>query len=412
MSDVDSEKRREQAERMAARKRYNMKALGALVDSNRLTGVSRPDGDEHSGPHRRTAQEEPVDDTVSADEVEPDVSADVDARQDEVEPDVSSDVDGRPDDGEAAAAEAADVDELADAADAADAAELVDVADVEEVADEEDPVAAPDASTDLLEDVADDAPQEVAEAAPPENSASDLAELYESGTPPRVSPAPPTGEATIELRSRARPKVDRRAAPDLDEDDFFEDDGVDRSNLGGRVTRAGLAWRVDLAPASTRPDPRTSEQPLARQILDEEISEGGRLSNPRDVPGIVLNLAKDIPAAAAVSVVRIDEEIELVGNTIDPSVEPGMLASMFSGLFRSIQIAAGTLAEGPLGTVHDLVIEGEHMDLILRPLGVHYYLMVLEDRASEQANLSSTRMRMAALAPGLAAILAHGDGED
>ena len=89
-----------------------------------------------------------------------------------------------------------------------------------------------------------------------------------------------------------------------------------------------------------------------------------------------------------------------------------MLASMFSGLFRSIQVAAGALADGPLGTVHDLVIEGEHMDLILRPLGVHYYLMVLEDRTSEQANLSATRMRMAALAPGLAAILAQADGED
>jgi hypothetical protein len=37
--------------------------------------------------------------------------------------------------------------------------------------------------------------------------------------------------------------------------------------------------------------------------------------------------------------------------------------------------------------------------------------MVLEDRRSENADLAATRMRMAALAPGLSAILAQGDGE-
>ena len=149
--------------------------------------------------------------------------------------------------------------------------------------------------------------------------------------------------------------------------------------------------------------------PLARQMLADEVRPGGRLSDPHDVPGIVLNLAKDLPAAAAVSVVRIDEEIELVGNTIDPDVDPNLLATVFSGVFRTLQQAAGMLASGPLGRVHDVVIEAEHMDLVLRPLGTHYYLLVLEDRRSPSANLSATRLHMAAIAPGLAATLAQLD---
>jgi predicted regulator of Ras-like GTPase activity (Roadblock/LC7/MglB family) len=144
-------------------------------------------------------------------------------------------------------------------------------------------------------------------------------------------------------------------------------------------------------------------------MLAAEVRPGGRLSDPHDVPGIVLNLAKDLPAAAAVSVVRIDEEIELVGNTIDPDVDPNLLATVFSGVFRTLQQAAGMLASGPLGRVHDVVIEAEHMDLVLRPLGTHYYLLVLEDRRSPSANLSATRLHMAAIAPGLAATLAQLD---
>jgi len=161
------------------------------------------------------------------------------------------------------------------------------------------------------------------------------------------------------------------------------------------------------APAAEAHD--VDELPLARQMLAAEVRPGGRLSDPHDVPGIVLNLAKDLPAAAAVSVVRIDEEIELVGNTIDPDVDPNLLATVFSGVFRTLQQAAGMLASGPLGRVHDVVIEAEHMDLVLRPLGTHYYLLVLEDRRSPSANLSATRLHMAAIAPGLAATLAQLD---
>ena len=136
-----------------------------------------------------------------------------------------------------------------------------------------------------------------------------------------------------------------------------------------------------MRPQAPLPTPTTSTScPSARQMLAAEVRLGGRLSDPHDVPGIVLNLAKDLPAAAAVSVVRIDEEIELVGNTIDPDVDPNLLATVFSGVFRTLQQAAGMLASGPLGRVHDVVIEAEHMDLVLRPLGTHYYLLVLEDR--------------------------------
>lgn len=211
---------------------------------------------------------------------------------------------------------------------------------------------------------------------------------------------------------------------------FDGDDGVDRSAIGDLVTRTGIADRLrpQVAPvrsvlaATTTVDPvmtdvvaaemdvlSRSQRNLARQILSEEIAPGGRLSNPRDIPGIVLSLARDLPAAAAVSVVRIEEEIEIVGNTIDPQFDPGMLASMFSGVFRTMQVAAKVFADGPLGAVHDVVIEGEFMDLVLRPLGDHHFMMVLEDRSSPAANLSATRMRMATLAPGLTAILALED---
>ena len=95
-----------------------------------------------------------------------------------------------------------------------------------------------------------------------------------------------------------------------------------------------------------------------------------------------------------------------------PDVDPNLLASVFSGVFRTLQQATGILAAGPLGRVHDLVIEAEHMDLVLRPLGAHYYLLVLEDRRSPNADLAATRLHMAAIAPGLAATLAQLDALD
>jgi predicted regulator of Ras-like GTPase activity (Roadblock/LC7/MglB family) len=146
-------------------------------------------------------------------------------------------------------------------------------------------------------------------------------------------------------------------------------------------------------------------------MLDGEIGPGGRISDPRDVPGIVLDLAKDVPASVAVSVVRIDEQVEIVGDSIDPSIDPTVFTAAFSGVFRSVRPAAQALQEGPLGTIRDVVVEGERMDLILRPLGANYFLMVLEDRSDPQANLAATRMRMASIAPGVTAILAQQDGE-
>ena len=215
MSDVDSEKERERADRMAARKRYNMKALGALVDSNRLTGVSRPDDEEHSGPHRRDAADELVDDIETADAVEFEAPTDVEARQD---------------DDEAAAAE------LVDATDLVEEVAPEPVAPEPAVAEDDLVVAEPSLEPETAGDGAppeaavaepslepetagDGAPPEAA-VAEPEATASELAELYESGAPAAIEPEPlpATPEPTIELRARSRPKVDRRAAPDLDDD--------------------------------------------------------------------------------------------------------------------------------------------------------------------------------------------------
>lgn len=381
MSDTDSEEPSQHpGDRVAARKRYNMKALGQLVDSNRLTGVARP-SEESSGPHHR--DEDESDEPVGVVDVEsPDEVVEV------IEPsDLWSD-DLNDDHGLGALFEEGDPvgqsvesgsEGLLDGTDGS----ILEEQEADSAPSTGEPADEPPPEGDL---VVDDEP--LAEEALDEDQDETLIELRERGA-----------------RARRRPPRTFAGA------DPVTDDGIDRTELGTQVTRTGLGGLLEAVPTKPRKDPRESLQPLARQMLDEEIQPGGRLSNPRDVPGIVLNLAKDIPAAAAVSVVRIDEEIELVGNTIDPEVEPGVLASMFSGLFRSIQVAAGALAQGPLGKVHDLVIEGEHMDLILRPLGVHYYLMVLEDRRSDHADLAATRMRMAALAPGLSAILAQGDGE-
>jgi predicted regulator of Ras-like GTPase activity (Roadblock/LC7/MglB family) len=416
MSDTESEESSKHvADGVLARKRYNMKALGQLVDSNRLTGVARPT-EVSSGPHHR------VDDVPPPDAVDDDAAVDdLDGDDHEVDDEV-----------DAAGADLADLDETdADETDGADdpphltALELPDDGSdghgLDALFDDGDPVEhdatfGPEA---LLEGT--DAASRASSASEADGPGDDgaVAEtviddgLDDGGQAPDVEQADDQDETLIELRERgARARRRPPAPPHVDgESAAVSDDGVDRTELGTQVTRTGLGGLLEAAPSRARHDPRDSPQPLARHMLDEEIQPGGRLSNPRDVPGIVLNLAKDIPAAAAVSVVRIDEEIELVGNSIDPAIEPGLLASMFSGLFRSIQVAAGALAQGPLGTVHDLVIEGEHMDLILRPLGIHYYLMVLEDRRSENADLAATRMRMAALAPGLSAILAQGDGE-
>ena len=202
-------------------------------------------------------------------------------------------------------------------------------------------------------------------------------------------------------------------------------DSIDRSDMGSTVTKTGLSAlldgpKADEAKAPQRPRRPVAEiplpepgpsSPLARQMLDGEVARNGRISDPRDVPGLVLNLAKDVPASVAVSVVRIDEEIEIVGDTVDPSIDSTKFSVVFSGLFRAIRPAARVLEDGPMGPISDVVIEGEKMDLVLRPLGSRYYLMVVEDRKDARANLASTRLHMAAIAPGLTAILAQQDGE-
>ena len=404
MSDTESDESSKHADGVAARKRYNMKALGQLVDSNRITGVARPT-EVSSGPHHRMTNEPDVDDADATEDDEivdavdvGEADADAEVAVDDLEPGAAV---VEPDEAEL---------RLPD--------DLADDHGLGALFDEGDPVGHPATSGPeaLLEGTAASTRVEHAGGSdgPAVEMVAEVGDVADDAeTSVAVDQADDQDETLIELRERgARARRRPPARHDVDVvpevvPDVVPDDGIDRSELGTQVTRTGL---TGAKPARTR-DPRESMQPLARHILDEEIQPGGRLSNPRDVPGIVLNLAKDIPAAAAVSVVRIDEEIELVGNTIDPDIEPGVLASMFSGVFRSIQVAAGALAQGPLGTVHDLVIEGEHMDLILRPLGVHYYLMVLEDRRSPHADLAATRMRMAALAPGLSAILAQGDGE-
>ncbi len=301
MEEPDDE-RRARVDEMAARKRYNMKALGRLVDSNRLTGVARPAGE---GPSKR--------------------------RRDDV------------DDGE----------------------QFADVT-----------AATPDAG---------------------ESTERVLAIAEQMDLPIRLTGSGPGGGS---------------AAARLGDEPSEElpDDGVDRSGLGATLTRSGLSLRLD-EPRPTNGDEPRAQPSLARQMLDGEIRPGGRISDPRDVPGIVLDLAKDVPASVAVSVVRIDEEVEVVGDSIDPSIDPALFTSIFSGLFRVVRPAIADLENGPLGTIRDVVVEGERMDLILRPLGARYFLMVMEDRSDPQANLAATRTRMAWIAPGLAAILAQQDGE-
>lgn len=236
--------------------------------------------------------------------------------------------------------------------------------------------------------------------------------------PPAMTPSSDKARSKGADVDLTAPTTLRSAAP-LDRlfpEDAVAADGVDRSDMGGTVTRTGLSSLVgtprffeERTPASV--STLASEQPLARQILDEEIAPGGRVSDPHDINGVVLNLAKDLPAATAVSVVRVEEEVELVGHTIDPDVDASSLANVFSGVFRAMQITAGVFTDGPLGKVNDVVIEGENLDLVLRTLGPHYYLMVLEDRHHPAADLARTRMLMGTLAPGLTAILAHRYGE-
>jgi len=311
MEEPDDE-RRARVDELAAHKRYNMKALGRLVDSNRLTGVARPV--ETPSPLPRRDDREPADDGAVDDEALLAGDADpVDGAVDEATP----------------------------------------------------TVIAADSSTERV-----------------------LAIAEQMDLPIRL-----TGSGGG-LMGGATPGGD----------------GVDRSGLGDTLTRSGLGFRLD-EPRPEIGDRERTPSSLARQMLDGEISPGGRISDPRDVPGIVLDLAKDVPASVAVSVVRIDEEVEIVGDTVDPSIDPGLFTSVFASLFRIVRPAVAELENGPLGAIRDVVIEGEKMDLILRPLGDRYFLMVLEDRNDPQANLTATRLRMASIAPGVTAILAQQDGE-
>lgn len=301
MEESDDE-RRERADQLAAHKRYNMKALGRLVDSNRLTGVARPESLDPTLPRRVTRRE--------------------------------------PDDDGGETSEAADSVTLA-------------------------PASAPSA---------------------------------ESSLPQRAKA--PAGT------------VQRGASVDVEEvETSAVDDGVDRSEMGDTVTRSGLSSLLDDAPTTGRSDTAPGASPLARQMLDDEIAPGGRISDPGDVAGIVLDLAADVPASVAVSVVRVDEEVEVVGGTVDPSLDPDVFSAAFSEAFRGVRPVEGVLQMGPIGTIRDVVIAGEHMDLILRPLGNRYFLLVLEDRNDPRADLEATRGRMAMIAPAVTAILAQQDGE-
>ncbi|HET8931493.1 MAG TPA: hypothetical protein VFN21_12610 [Acidimicrobiales bacterium] len=309
-------------ERSAAHKRYNMKALGRLVDSNRLTGVSRPTDGARSRPASSAR----------------DLAQHVDA-------------DGTPSAGVS-------------------------------FADSDGPGGDDAFGSDRLESVDSGIDQ----------TDRLLAIANRMNIPIRLAG---NGGASTPTDLVARDRTD---------------DGVGRATQNRGDRRTGLAARVDgaLRVSDLEMEPSTS---LARQMLDGEIGPGGRISDPRDVPGIVLDLAKDVPASVAVSVVRIDEEIEVVGDSIDPTIDPALFTAAFSGVFRSVRPAAQALQEGPLGKIRDVVVEGERMDLILRPLGDRYFLMVLEDRKDPQANLAATRMRMASIAPGVTAILAQQDGE-
>lgn len=314
-TEVPEDERQARVDELTANKRYNMKSLGRLVDSNRLTGVARTTDGPPSLPRR--------DDTSD------------------------------------------------DAGPSRDAV-------VEETA------PAPGTAAGSIGD--DDSTDRV------------LALAAQMDIPIRLTGG--GGGSSAGLLARLTPESD----------DAPPDDGVDRSGLGGSLTRTGLAGRFDDFGAIGGDQPR-SPNALARQMLDGEIGPGGRISDPRDVPGIVLDLAKDVPASVAVSVVRIDEEVEIVGDSIDPSIDPAVFTSVFSSLFRSVRPAVANLENGPLGAIRDVVIEGEKMDLILRPLGARYFLLVLEDRNDPRANLAATRMRMASIAPGVTAILAQQDGE-
>lgn len=304
MEESDDE-RRERAEQLAAHKRYNMKALGRLVDSNRLTGVARPDSLESKPPHRATRHD------------------------------------------------------------------------------------TEDAGSETSEDPGPEAP---ASASMPSGDGA------ESALPQRA-------------RARARSHHDDTPLDTVEVETRATGDGVDRSEIGDAVTRTGLSGRLDDPSTTSRAGAASGTSPLARQMLDDEIAPGGRISNPRDVAGIVLDLAAEVPASVAVSVVRIDEEVEVVGGRVDPTVDPGLFSAAFSEAFRGVRPAAEILEAGPLGDIRDIIVAGENMDLILRPLGDKYFLMVLEDRHDPRAGLEATRGRMAMIAPAVTAILAQQDGE-
>ncbi len=237
--------------------------------------------------------------------------------------------------------------------------------------------------------------------AAPAPSAVDEAEG--SADAPAVDPAPEVA---------APPAVDpNRPASPLDE--VASPPSRRGRGQGTRVAADDGAPRP-ASPLDDVPPPNVSgngsDWPLARQMLNREVADGGRMSSPSDVGGLVLALAKSLPAASAVSVVRVDEEVELVSNSIDPTIDPATLVASFSDVVRVLGTKRPGLADGPLGDVTDLVISTINADLILRPLGPDYYLLVVEDRRNTHADLQATRLRMAAMAPGLAATLAHDDG--
>lgn len=262
--------------------------------------------------------------------------------------------------------------------------------------------------------------------APVEPAAEVVVEPEPEADPEPVAEAPPTPEAPAPTRRgprpaspldevpRQRPAAEREPIPAAEPEMPSPQGGGLPSPI--QPTPPTSTAAAEPPAVSSAPDVDVAERetawPLARQMLDQEVAEGGRVSNPHDVAGLVLGLAKDLPAAAAVSVVRVDEEVELVGNTIDPEFDPAAFAMIFSGLMRALHEAQPLLANGPLGEVDDVVIRAEHMDLVLRPLGSHFYLLVIEDRRSPHADLAGTRLQMAAVAPGLAATLAHDDGLD
>jgi predicted regulator of Ras-like GTPase activity (Roadblock/LC7/MglB family) len=110
---------------------------------------------------------------------------------------------------------------------------------------------------------------------------------------------------------------------------------------------------------------------------------------------IIERFESEISGCVATSIVRLDDGLDLVADSIDPNIDTTISAAIFADVLRSIE-AASSLLGGPevLGETEDLLLSTSLYNVLLRWLGSDFYHLVMIDRMNRRSNIGMARVIM------------------